>query len=212
MGAQDNEAGGRVADSGKAESSAEAAERQCGACSLCCTVLRVDELGKLAGTPCRHQRLDDPRGGCGIHASRPGICRRYRCLWLGGSLAEDDRPDRLGAVLSLASDGLTPTLFVHEARPGAFDASPRLQAIAERFRTTVPVRIAPAADVLNPDRPHRLLLADGEEHRIEGAVTRVYRDGALVETRRLSALERGFRRLTVALQRWHLASAARRAH
>jgi len=191
-----------VAEAGTGET---AEGRACGACSLCCTVLRVDELGKLAGTPCRHQRVGHPDGGCGIHATRPSICRGYRCLWLKGSLEESDRPDRLGAVLSLASEGLTPTLFVHEREPGVFDASPRLQQIAEHFRAAVPVRIAAAADVLNPDRPQRLLLADGEEHRIEGATTRVYRGGALVETRRLGAIERAFRAVSLTLQRWRLA-------
>ena len=67
-----------------------------GDCSLCCQVLRVDELAKLGGVPCIHQ--DVGAKGCSIHPSRPKICRAYRCLWLSGGLAEADRPHRLGAV------------------------------------------------------------------------------------------------------------------
>lgn len=181
-------------------------ERVCGACSLCCTLLRVNELGKLGGTACRHQRSGHPDGGCGIHAERPRICRGYRCLWLQGKLEDGDRPDRLGAVLSLATEGETPTLFVHEARPGAFDASPRLQAIAARFRQTLAVRISDSGDVLDPDRPCRVLLADGVEHRIAGDRIVVHRPGVSPEERRLPLLDRVLRRMVLWLRRtlWRL--------
>ena len=90
--------------------------RKCGSCSLCCTLLRVDELAKLGGTPCVHQRAED---GCSIYSRRPAICQSYRCLWLRGGLELADRPDRLGAVLDLGSRGGFPELVVHEAEPGA---------------------------------------------------------------------------------------------
>jgi hypothetical protein len=167
-------------------------------------LLRVDELGKLGGTPCLHQRPGHPEGGCDIHARRPAVCRGYRCLWLQGSLEEGDRPDRLGAVLSLATEGATPTLFVHERAAGAFDASPRLQEIAERFRVTVPVRISAAEDVMNPDRPYRVLLADGVEHRVAGDRVEVYEAGVRTQSRRLPFLERGLRRAVLALRRSYL--------
>jgi hypothetical protein len=186
------------------------AERACGACSLCCTVLRVDELGKLGGVPCPQQRIGHPDGGCGIHAERPRICRGYRCLWLQGKLEDGDRPDRLGAVLSLATEGETPTLFVHEGSPGAFDASPRLQAIAESFRRMLPVRISDSANVLDSDRPIRVLLADGVEHRIAGDRCVVHRPGAPPEERRLPWLDRALRRAVLALRRAALRVRARR--
>jgi hypothetical protein len=181
------------------EAADEAArQRACGACSLCCTVLRVDELAKLGGTPCVHQRAE---GGCAIHARRPAICRRYRCLWLSGALEAGDRPDRLGAVLDLASRGGLPELVVHEAAPGAFDASPRLRELVGRYRTSMPVRILPSHGGLDPDRPFRVLLPGGEEQRIAGPRVEIWRDGAYVETRRAPWLERAVRRAALAL-RW----------
>jgi hypothetical protein len=186
------------------------AERSCGACSLCCTLLRVDELAKLGGTPCRHQRVGNPDGGCGIHEQRPGVCRGYRCLWLQGSLEEEDRPDRIGAVLSLSTEGEAPSLFVHEARRGAFDTSPRLWAIAEGWRQSLPVRVSDCENVLDPDRPYRVLLAGGEEHRIAGDHTEVYLDGVHVETRRQPLLDRGLRRAVLALRRAYLRAVAKR--
>jgi hypothetical protein len=179
----------------------EAPARACGECSLCCTLLRVDELAKLGGTPCVHQRAE---GGCAIHPRRPGICRRYRCLWLSGALDAGDRPDRLGAVLDLASRGGLPELVVHEREPGAFDASPRLREIAERYRASMPVRVLASADVLDPERPVRVLLPGGDEQRVAGARVELWRDGALVATRRAPWLERLARVAALAVGRLRL--------
>ncbi len=177
-------------------------ERVCGGCSLCCTVLRVDELGKLGGEPCVHLRRAGD--GCSIHPTRPGICRAYRCLWLRGALEDDDRPDRLGAVLDVANDGGGPYLAIREARAGAFDRSPRLREIAERHRASMPVRITSASDVMNPERPYRVLLPGGVEHRVEGDWVTVLREGRPPERRRVPWLERGVRRLVLRLQAWRL--------
>lgn len=176
--------------------------RSCGSCSLCCVVLRVDELAKLGGEPCRYLRAG---AGCGIHARRPGICRAYHCLWLGGGLEAGDRPDRLGALLDVVAVGETHRLEIREAEPGAFDRSPRLRAIAERYRATMPVRITDVAAPLDPDAPFRVLLPDGEEQRVRGERVTVWRDGRPVSERRLPWLERRVRRLVLAWRRRRLA-------
>lgn len=169
-----------------------AAARRCETCSLCCTILRVDELTKPAGRDCLHQRGPD---GCSIHATRPPICRAYRCLWLQGGLEDDERPDRTGGIVDLETTGVGLRLAIREARPGAFDASPSLQAIAERHRESMPVRITDVGDPLDPDRPFRVLLADGVEQRVAGDRVEVWRGGRRIETRRLPWLERIVRRV-----------------
>lgn len=171
------------------------AKRSCGACTLCCTVLRVDELDKLGGTPCAYLR----RGGdgCSIHERRPEICRAYRCHWLQGGLEEDDRPDRLGAVIDLRTASGTPVLEIRQAMPESFERSPRLREIAESFRAIHPVRISDVANVMDPEREYRLLLPGGEEQRVRGDTIEVWRDGALRETRRRPWLERVLRRVAV---------------
>lgn len=166
--------------------------RACGPCSLCCTVLRVDALRKLGGVDCVHQCA---QGGCGIHPRRPDICRAYRCLWLGGGLGDDDRPDRLGAVVDLVAQGGSAWLEIREAFPGAFEGSPRLRAIAEEYRRTMPVRISDTADVLDPERRFRVLLPDGEERLVEGDWTTLRRPGRDDERLRLPPLERWVRRV-----------------
>jgi hypothetical protein len=182
--------------------------RVCGACSLCCTLLRVDQLGKPGGTRCSHQRSNGP--GCGIHAARPAICRAYRCLWLQGSLEEEDRPDRLGAVLDLRPVGESLRLEIKLAEPGAFGASPRLRAIAERYRGSLPVRVTDLAAPLDPDAPFRVLLPDGEEQRVAGERVTLLRNGRVVAERRLPWLERRVRRLLLAWSGLRLRRAAGR--
>jgi hypothetical protein len=178
------------------------APRACGACSLCCTILRVDELAKLGGTPCAHQRSG---GGCGIYERRPGICRAYRCLWLAGGLRDGDRPDALGAVLDVVSQGASVWLEIREAEVGAFGQSARLQEIAGEYRESMPVRITDTADVLDPDRRFRVLLPGGEERVVEGEFTTLVRPG-LPDTRmRLPHIERWLRRLRMAFRRRRVA-------
>jgi hypothetical protein len=128
----------------------------------------VDELRKLGGTPCIHLRARPDPPGCAIHATRPRICRAYACLWLSGALDEEDRPDRLGAVLDLVGQGHGALLRVHEAEPGALERSPRLREIVARYRVSLPVRIAAADRPLDPEAPVRELFPDGSERVVAG--------------------------------------------
>lgn len=76
------------------------AERDCGDCTACCTVLTVDtpEFSKPAGIPCVHLAAQ----GCGIHAVRPHICRTWFCAWRRvAALPDAARPDRSGLLVSL---------------------------------------------------------------------------------------------------------------
>jgi hypothetical protein len=175
------------------ERALRAATRSCGTCSHCCTVLRVDELAKPAGRDCVNQRGEQ---GCSIHESRPAVCRGYRCLWLQGGLEDAERPDQTGGIVDLESAGFGVRLSIREVHEGAFDASPVLQAIAERYRNEMPVRITDTVDVMDPDRPFRVLLSGGEEQRVAGERVEFYQDGELVEERVLAWPERLGRRVS----------------
>ena len=142
--------------------------RSCGECTLCCTLLRVDVLRKLGGTPCVQLRRAPDPPGCGIHAERPAVCRAYACLWLSGGLDDEDRPDRLGAALDLVSEAHGTRLRVHQAAPDAYDRSPRLRTIVARYRASMPVRISDAQRPLDPDAPVRDLFPDGSERIVSG--------------------------------------------
>ena len=76
------------------------ADRDCGDCAACCSVLTVDtpDFKKPAGTPCRHLASR----GCSIHADRPHICRTWFCAWRRvAAMPEEARPDRSGLLVSL---------------------------------------------------------------------------------------------------------------
>lgn len=76
------------------------ADRACGDCTACCSVLTVDtpDFKKPAGTPCQHLAAQ----GCGIHAVRPDICRTWFCAWRRvAELPDWARPDRSGILVSL---------------------------------------------------------------------------------------------------------------
>ena len=76
--------------------------RECGDCTVCCTVPTIDQPGfqKPAGATCRH--CDH---GCRIHATRPEVCRQYFCAWRQMEIfSEDWRPDRSGVFPELEAD------------------------------------------------------------------------------------------------------------
>ena len=176
------------------EREARAASRSCGTCSLCCSVLRVDELHKRAGDDCIHQQGDR---GCAIYADRPEICRAYQCLWRQGGLEEDERPDATGGIVDLETTGVGLRLGIRLRQLDAFENSPKLLAIAERYRGQMPIRVSDSEDVMNPDRPFRVLLSGGIEHRVFGERLEVYRAGVLVEERVLPWAERLVRLMSI---------------
>lgn len=76
------------------------AGRDCGDCVVCCETLKIDTpaLRKPADTLCRHSTGH----GCGIHATRPDICRAWFCGWRrSAAMPEAARPDLSGLLVSL---------------------------------------------------------------------------------------------------------------
>lgn len=70
--------------------------RDCGDCTVCCTLCHVPELGKVEGAVCEH--CDQ---GCRIYDGRPKSCASYKCEWLKGGLQEFMRPDISGAMIEV---------------------------------------------------------------------------------------------------------------
>lgn len=67
--------------------------RNCGSCTLCCTLTRVPELDKAEGTKCRYCEQ-----GCSIYENRPESCRKFKCVWLADGLPLGLRPDRCNVM------------------------------------------------------------------------------------------------------------------
>lgn len=83
------------------------AGRECGGCTVCCTVLPIEtpELRKVPGVTCEHC----VGGGCAIYETRFPICRTYFCGWHSlAALGPEWRPDQSGVLLTPLNEGLPP--------------------------------------------------------------------------------------------------------
>jgi hypothetical protein len=82
--------------------------RQCGDCQLCCKLLPVKSLDKLAGQRCSHQKHHK---GCNVYEKLFKIapeCRLWSCRWLvNDDTAELSRPDRSHIVIDIMPDYVT---------------------------------------------------------------------------------------------------------
>lgn len=79
------------------------ARRKCGACSACCTVVKVETIGKEAREACPKALAG---GGCSVYDDRPAECAHYTCWWREGLFMEDERPDLVGALVEGRRDRL----------------------------------------------------------------------------------------------------------
>jgi len=71
--------------------------RECGNCTLCCTLLGVHALQKKANEDCIHC---DVGIGCKIYNTRPKECSDFDCLWLAGHAPDYLKPSKTHVVLS----------------------------------------------------------------------------------------------------------------
>lgn len=101
----------------------------CGTCTLCCKVLRVDSISKPAGAWCI--ACDARGGGCGVYENRPQECRDFKCVWLESQsfaperrLAPSLRPDVSRAVLMAGKDGKALVCHVDPGMPDAPNRAP----------------------------------------------------------------------------------------
>ncbi|HTU24239.1 MAG TPA: hypothetical protein VMF30_02505 [Pirellulales bacterium] len=110
------------------------ADRACGECTACCTVMAVDELGKFMNMRCPH----DAGGCCAIYASRPRSCRGWACSWLLGHIAGDlrRRPDKSGLVFNQEELGGKFMFVAIEAWPGAAKESSNAYFIKKMSQST----------------------------------------------------------------------------
>jgi hypothetical protein len=79
--------------------------RQCGECTLCCTLLPVVPLGKGAGERCKYQR----RAGCRVYnkPKMPLECQQWNCRWLVNEAGDTRRPDLTHYVIDVMPDFIT---------------------------------------------------------------------------------------------------------
>ena len=153
--------------------------RACGTCSLCCKVLSISELAKPAGQWCTHCR---PGKGCGIHATRPFVCRGFYCEWMiSKGLGPEWRPEQAKFALFKSNGGRRLTAAVDPGYPSAWRRSPyyenfkawAVQAVQKTPEMDlVDVMIGEHVIVILPDREVDLgIVAADEFVRLQRKVT-----------------------------------------
>ena len=141
--------------------------RRCGACTLCCKVLTVQELSKPNGQWCPHCITGR---GCAIYASRPNECRVFQCgylLW--PELGEHWLPARSKLVAAYKPDGMEIIFHVDPGFPNAWRGEPYYSEIrgmagqAAGTSYTIFVQIGRKVIAVFPDREVDLgVVADDE--------------------------------------------------
>lgn len=105
------------------------AGRACGACTLCCKVQGISEIGKPAGQWCAHCA---PGKGCGIYDTRPGECRDFFCMWIvEPQLGPEWKPDQSRMVLTATNDGNGVVIRCDPGFPQAWRREPYLGQIRQ---------------------------------------------------------------------------------
>ncbi len=131
------------------------ANRVCGECTACCTVMGVAELNKANYQPCAHDC-----GCCAIYDSRPITCRSWCCGWLLGLIEGDERrrPDKLGLLFNRENLAGKPTTVAYEVWPGAGRQSNN-EYLLRKMSQNAPVVLREyqtrKCDVITPSREQR---------------------------------------------------------
>jgi hypothetical protein len=134
----------------------------CGSCTACCTIMRVEmePEAKPPGVRCQHLC----GAGCAIYQARPEPCRVWSCVWLLSQERADVRlpsamrPDRSGVVLEVNSQG---NLVAHCETPAAWKREPIHRWLLRRAANTT-VIIEPSREA-----PPLLLKADGSTRAMQ---------------------------------------------
>ena len=107
----------------------------CDGCTVCCTVMGLQELGKPFYAKC----VQVVENGCGIYADRPRSCQDFVCSWAAGLLGDSQtrRPDQTGLLFFLRrfADGMW--LEIYEAAPGAAADVQRVDYLVQRIISRV---------------------------------------------------------------------------
>ena len=101
--------------------------KDCGTCTLCCKLFPVPELDKPSGKWCRH--IVQGRG-CGIHATRPPVCRAFHCQWLyNPDLGPEWKPETAKFVLSIYPKSNTLAVTVDPGFPRNWAREPYISQL-----------------------------------------------------------------------------------
>ena len=169
------------------------AGRACASCTLCCKVVSIPELDKAAGEWCRHCK---PGRGCGIHLTRPFVCRGAYCEWMiSKGLGPEWKPEKSKFALFKTNGGRRMTAHVDPGFPTAWRRSPYYENFKVWAREAaqkspdmhvVDVMIGEHSIVILPDRDVDLGIIAADE--IVQLDKRVGASGEFIEVRKVKRI------------------------
>lgn len=113
-------------------------QRSCTGCTLCCKLLKIEELAKPAGTWCEHCHVET---GCRTYPDRPQTCRDFLCNYLlNERLGEEWKPSKSKMVLTTELAGRRLTVYVDPQRPEAWKREPYYSRLKEWAANSAPTR------------------------------------------------------------------------
>jgi hypothetical protein len=119
--------------------------RVCGSCSLCCKLLRIEELDKPAGRWCSHCTAG--RDGCNIYDTRPPSCRSFHCSWLiNPELGAEWRPTTAKMVLYYERPARRLAVHVDPEFPSAWRGEPYYRQLKAWTCAAIDSARAPSPD------------------------------------------------------------------
>jgi len=113
--------------------------RKCGKCTMCCTVMSVDELEKPMWSRCTDLSVTR---GCSRYDTRPDGCRHFECMWRRGLGSGRARPDKCGVMFVLSADGYVLVALVDAKKPNEWKKGEAARVIQEYLGRGVPVFVA----------------------------------------------------------------------
>lgn len=130
--------------------------RECGECTLCCT-LGIVEYGSKPGEYCPKCNVGT---GCSIYEQRPESCVQYNCLWKQQTQIPDDmRPDKIGVFFDMAPGSL---IYFATVAPG------KTQEIYKDWRV--------GAMVKKINQAGHAVYLNGKSYRPEGMSEKVFQE------------------------------------
>ena len=85
--------------------------KECGNCTVCCTLSVVSELNKKAWEKCVH--CDK---GCKIYDKRPQVCKDFECAYFQGGTNPELRPDKCGIMFVKQTDRIFSGILVPDVQ------------------------------------------------------------------------------------------------
>jgi hypothetical protein len=112
----------------------------CGSCNACCKFPAIGHVPGFGAKPI-HQMcyLCNEGTGCTIYATRPQVCREFKCLWLESQAWPDQefplelRPDQCGVMIAGTTDPRILSAWVPKDDPDLWRRDDQIEQLISKL-------------------------------------------------------------------------------